>query len=118
MIRTLSALVLASTLFVGCGIVTAKAPVLSPTAEVIATTSLGALQVILKAEVNPPASVLNAISVAQQAIAQDQTGATWGALLRTTLSTVYSDLPAADQNNPTIEALVGGIEAAIETVGA
>ncbi len=79
---------------------------------------LTAIQTTVATLPNVPASVTDALTIAQQAITADASGKTWPAIARQALTTLYSDLPATEQNNLTLEIVVNGLEAALQTLGA
>jgi hypothetical protein len=85
-------------------------------------SQIAALLTTLQAEVNAlpnvPPAVSIALDTAQKAIAADASGSKWPAIARIALTTVYQDLPAADQDNPAILATVMALELALDVVGA
>jgi hypothetical protein len=85
-------------------------------------SQIAALVTALQSEVatlpNVPPTVTIALDVAQKAITADASGKKWPAIAREALSTVYQDLPAAQQNNPAIAATIGALEVALEFVNA
>jgi hypothetical protein len=92
-------------------------PVLTPTAAAALTNGLGALSMVLRSQnVNPLA--LAAISDAQTAIAQDVTGHSWGEIVRTLLTELYSQLPPEVLNRPAVWASFAAIEIVLATIGA
>lgn len=64
-----------------------------------------------------PSTVTAALALAVQAASGDASGSSWATIARQALTTVYSDLPAADQGNPWINGTILGLEAALEAVG-
>lgn len=100
-----------------CAFLTNKPPVLSPTTSTAVTNGLTALYNVLKARNVDPAA-LTVITDVQQAISQDVGGTTWGALVRTALNDLYSQLPLSVQNDTVVWASLAALEVALATVGA
>lgn len=102
--------------FTGC-LLTHQAPVLTPTAAAGLTNGLTALGRVLTAQGAQPA-IINAIGDAQTAIAADVNGTTWGQIVRTLLTDLYSQIPAELQNKPAVWGALAAIEIVLATVGA
>lgn len=101
----------------GCALNT-SVPVLNPTTATAITNGLSALSNILHNQTGVPSGVFTAITSAQQAIAQDVNGTTWGGLLRTLLSNLYAELPQAVLDKPIVWASLAALEVALATIGA
>lgn len=101
----------------GCALNT-SVPVLNPTAATAVTNGLSALATILHNQAGVPSGMFTAITAAQQAIAQDVQGTTWGGLLRTLLSNIYAELPQAVLDKPIVWASLAALEVALATIGA
>ena len=102
--------------FSACALNT-TAPVLTPSAATAITNGLTALKDILVAR-NVDAAVVQIITDAQQGISQDAGGTTWGGLLRTMLTDLYSQLPLSVQNQPVVWASLAALEVTLATIGA
>jgi hypothetical protein len=72
-------------------------PVLNPVIGTAIQAGLVALSYEL-AQHGASTIEIDAIAAAEAAIAADTTGATWGSIVRTLLTTLYSDLPLSTQN--------------------
>jgi hypothetical protein len=105
------------------------APVLSPTGATAIANGLTALSTILQGRglcpANSTASTASTtitpcqiIVNLQQAISQDASGTTWGALVRTALTDLYSDIPLSIQNDTAVSASLSALEVILATVGA
>lgn len=79
---------------------------------------LTTLQAAVAALPNVPPSVSDALAIAVQAATSDASGASWATTARQALTTLYSDLPAADQQNPVVNVTVVALEAALEALNA
>ncbi len=92
-------------------------PVISPTIAAAINAGLTALHSVLQAHGAAPA-ILNAITDAQTALANDTAGVSWGDIVRDLLTQLYSQIPLALQNNPAVWATLAALEVALAILGA